>query len=184
MKTNKIIRGTMLLLCLLALHHKADAQFFGLRTNVLALATGTINAGLDLSVSDKWSTDISVSWNPIDTPTYSTRTIGVQVGTKRWLYESFVGHFIGAHMAYTDYRIGGKAHTYEGEAAAIGISYGYAWMLSKRWNLTLEAGMGIYYMRDTRQERRISDYEPYYLRHYRRWTIAPTRAEVSFNYLF
>ena len=63
-------------------------------------------------------------------------------------------------------------------------SYGYAWILSKRWNLVVEAGAGLYRTRDTRRDPVTSDWGDRYIRHARRWTLAPSKLEVSFNYLF
>ena len=57
-------------------------------------------------------------------------------------------------------------------------------MLSKRWFVTLEAGLGIYRTRDTRRDPTVGDWDDEYIYHYRRWTLAPSRLEVSFSYLF
>ena len=99
-------------------------------------------------------------------------------------YEDFVGHFLVLHASWVDYRIGNRRRTYDGRAYGIGISYGYAWILSKRWNLVVEAGAGLYRTRDTRRDPVTSDWGDRYIRHARRWTLAPSKLEVSFNYLF
>ena len=162
------------LLAALAVPRHAAAQFFGVRLNALAAATGTLNLALEAALY----------WNPIDTPTYSTRLTGVQLGARRWFYETFVGHFLGVQATYASYIWGGRHDTYKGTLGGLGLSYGYAWMLSKRWNLTLEAGVGIYRMRDTRRLRTLPEYEPYTVHRYKRWAAGPSRAEVSFTYLF
>ncbi len=56
----KIILALLLLICF----STAKAQYTAVRVNTLALATGTINAGVDIALSDKWSLDISSVWNP------------------------------------------------------------------------------------------------------------------------
>ena len=109
---------------------------------------------------------------------------GVQLGVRHWFYEDFVGHFLGLHASWVDYRIGNRRRTYDGRAYGIGVSYGYAWILSKRWNLVVEAGAGLYRTRDTRRDPVTSDWGDRYIRHARRWTLAPSKLEVSFNYLF
>ena len=113
-----------------------------------------------------------------------TGTVAVQLGVRHWFYEDFVGHFLGLHASWVDYRIGNRRRTYDGRAYGIGISYGYAWILSKRWNLVVEAGAGLYRTRDTRRDPVTSDWGDRYIRHARRWTLAPSKLEVSFNYLF
>ncbi len=69
-------------------------------------------------------------------------------------------------------------------AYGLGVSYGYAWMLSKRWNIALEAGIGLFHTEDTRRDPTVSDWEDEYIYRYRRWTLAPTKLEVSFSYIF
>ncbi len=108
----------------------------------------------------------------------------VQIGSRYWLYESFVGHFVGGQLSYVGYDLGSRTRRYDGRAYGIGFSYGYAWMLSKRWFVILEAGIGLYRTRDTRRDPTVGDWDDEYIYHYRRWTLAPSRLEVSFSYLF
>ena len=56
-------------------------------------------------------------------------------------------------------------------STGIGISYGYAWLLSKRWNLSVEAGLGIYYIRDTKRAHYVGEFDDEYIRRYRRWNM-------------
>ena len=112
------------------------------------------------------------------------RLYAAQIGTKRWLYEAFVGHFIGSQLTYGNYLYGGSRRYYKGGMAGLGFSYGYAWLLSKRWNVTAEIGVGVFYMKDTRRDRTLPEYESIIIHHYKRWVVGPSRAEVSFNYLF
>ena len=49
---------------------------------------------------------------------------------------------------------------------------------------TVEAGLGIYRTRDTRRDPTVGDWDDEYIYHYRRWTLAPSRLELSFSYLF
>ena len=108
----------------------------------------------------------------------------VQLGGRYWFYESFVGHFLGQHLAYVGYDLGSRTKRYKGHAYGLGVSYGYAWMLSKRWNIALEAGIGLFHTEDTRRDPTVSDWEDEYIYHNRRWTLAPTKLEVSFSYIF
>ena len=174
----------VLLMCLAAIHHRAAAQFFGVRVNALAALTGTVAVGAEAALTDNWTVETSAYWNPIRTERLTTQVGAVQLGVRHWFYEDFVGHFLGLHASWVDYRIGNRRRTYDGRAYGIGISYGYAWILSKRWNLVVEAGAGLYRTRDTRRDPVTSDWDDRYIRHARRWTLAPSKLEVSFNYLF
>ena len=108
----------------------------------------------------------------------------VQLGGRYWFYESFVGHFLGQHLTYVGYDLGSRTKRYKGHAYGLGVSYGYAWMLSKRWNIALEAGIGLFHTEDTRHDPTVSDWEDECIYRYRCWTLAPTKLEVSFSYIF
>lgn len=56
----------ILLLCVLAAH-TASAQYTAVRVNTLGWAMGTLNAGVDVAVAQKWSVELSGYWNPIST---------------------------------------------------------------------------------------------------------------------
>lgn len=143
-----------------------------------------VNVGVDAAVADKWTLDLSAYWNPVNSDSFSCRLYAAQIGTKRWLYEAFVGHFIGSQLTYGNYLYGGSRRYYKGGMAGLGFSYGYAWLLSKRWNVTAEIGIGVFYMKDTRRDRIPPEYESIFIHHYKRWVVGPSRAEISFNYLF
>lgn len=184
MKKYRIIAFSLLLVALWVKPHSAAAQYFSAKINALAALTGTVNVGLDAALADKWTLDIAGYWNPIDTDSFSCRLYAAQVGTKRWLYEAFVGHFVGSQLTYADYLYGGSRHYYKGSMAGLGFSYGYAWLLSKRWNLSAEVGIGVFFMKDTRRQRTLPQYETIYIHHFKRWVVGPSRAEISINYLF
>lgn len=162
----------------------AKAQFYGVKVNTLGTATGTVNAGFEVAVDKQWSLDISGYWNPVNTDKFSSRFWYVQPGVRYWLYEHFVGHFAAAHLAYGQYNIGNDRWYYKGWLTGLGFSYGYTWILSKQWNLTAEAGLGIYYMRDRKRLYEYDDWSPICVTHYRRWVVAPSKLEISFTYLF
>ena len=73
-----------------------------------------------------------------------------------WTCERFSGHFGGIHIIGTQYNIAGhhlpllfgdnsSHYRYEGWGAGGGISYGYHFLLSNRWSL--EANIGVGYVR-------------------------------------
>ena len=72
-----------------------------------------------------------------------------------WLWEAFNGHFFGVNAEYAQFNVGGMKATpfglmfsdtdktrYEGSYFGAGISYGYSWMLSPRWSIEGEVGVG------------------------------------------
>lgn len=185
MKKQQIFITTVLLFTALwGSPHGAAAQIFAIRANALAVCSATLNVGAEVSVSDKWTVEASGYWNPVKTPSLSMNFHAVQLGGRHWFYESFVGHFLGQHFTYAGYDLGSRTRCYKGHAYGLGVSYGYAWMLSKRWFVTLEAGVGLYRTKDVRHDPTVGDWDDEYISHYHRWTLAPSRLEVSFSYLF
>lgn len=161
-----------------------SAQHAAVRVNALGWATGTINAGIDVAVSPKWSVDVSGYWNPFATNHLRTNILMATVGVRRWRIEPHEGFFWGAHTSGARYNIGNRNARYKGWLAGVGSSIGYSWILSKRWNFTLEGGLGVFYMKDTRWYPNRSPLDDFVLHHYRRVVVAPSKLEVSFSYLF
>lgn len=138
------------LLLLSAAAPPATAQFYGIKSNVLMLAVGTINAGFEVSLSDRYTLDVSAYWNPVRTRSVQMQVLAIQPGVRRWLYEAYAGHFFCTHLTVARYNIGGSRHYTRGWLTGVGFSYGHSWLLSRRWNLTLEAGIGLFYADDRR----------------------------------
>lgn len=175
----------MLVLCLsICGWHAASAQFYTVRVNGLAALSGTIEIGGDIAVTDNWSLDATLFCNPINTPSFSANFYAVQVGAKHWFYENYVGHFFGQQLIYVNYHLGSDKNRYNGNAYGVGFSYGYALILSTRWSVAVEAGVGLYYTRDTRRDPTVGDWDNEYIYHNRRLTLAPSRLGVTFSYLF
>lgn len=66
----------------------------------------------------------------------------------------------------------------------MGFSYGYAWLLAPRWNLSVEAGLGVYYMKDDKRDHLVPDDRDEYIYHNRRILLGPSKCSVGFTYLF
>ena len=160
------------------------AQHRAVRINTLALATGTLNAGLDIAFSDKWSVDLSAYYNPISTSDFRIKSQGMFVGVRKWRFEPHVGSFLGLHSAIFNYNVGDKIQHYKGWLTGIGASYGYSWVLSTRWNFTIEGGLGLFYMKDKRQSYYTPPLDDIFKYHYKRLILAPSKLEISFSYLF
>ncbi len=161
-----------------------SAQHAAVRVNALSLATGTLNAGIDVTVSEKWSVVASGYWNPIATDNLRMKVLAGTVGVRRWRCEPHTGLFWGFHSTVARYRVGNRHNRYNGWMTGVGSSVGYAWRLAHRWSFSLEGGLGIYYMDGTRWNPHPSPVEDVLLRHYRRIVLAPTQLEVSFSYVF
>lgn len=160
------------------------AQFYSVRGNGLALLTGTLNVGCDISVNAKTSMDLSLYVNPIKTDKLSLMGFGVQPGFRFWRFEPNAGSFWGVHLSAAWYDVGNKSATRKGFLVGPGASWGHCWLISKRFTIGVEIGVGILYMKDTKRPRSTPVTEDEYIYHSSRITVAPTKADVSFVYLF
>lgn len=166
------------------LTHAASAQYSAVRVNTLGLTTGTVNVGVDVALTQRWSVEGSLYWNPIQTNSFSIKSNGFSVGGRYWRFEPHVGSFVGFHSNTIFYDYGGRKRHYKGWMTGVGVSYGYSRMLSTRWNFIAEIGVGCYYMKDRRRDNRIDDNRDIVVRYYQRLVVAPSKLELAFSYLF
>lgn len=162
----------------------ASAQFSTVRVNALGLATGTVNAGVDVAIAPKWSLDLSGYWNPIAAEKLSLKTLAVTAGVRRWRFEPHVGLFWGLHSTTANYDFLANGKRYKGWLTGIGSSIGYSRMFDRRWNLTVEGGLGVFYMKDRRVFIDDDPMSDIIIRHYRRFVLAPSKLEIGISYLF
>lgn len=178
------MRKIFIILAFACIANTANAQYTAVRVNALGLVTGTLNAGVDIAVADKWSIDVSALYNPLKTNAFRCQALALTAGVRKWRFEPHVGAFWGLHTTAAKYDFGDKIQHYDGWLTGIGASYGYSWMLSTRWNFTLEAGLGLFYMQDKRQSYYTPPLDDIFIYHYRRLVLAPSKLEISFSYLF
>lgn len=130
------------------------AQTVAVKTNALYDATATVNLGLEIALAPKWTLDLSGNYNGWDFGNdRKWKHFLVQPEARYWLCEKFNGHFFGLHIHGGEFNVGNVATPFnlfgdcrttrhEGWYYGAGISYGYQWLLGKRWNLELSAGIG------------------------------------------
>lgn len=156
MNTDKGQRMLLLLVSALFIT-SASAQDWRLKTNLAYWATTTPNIGVEKRLSDHWSLDLSTGWNPFTfRENKKLKHIAIQTEMRYWLDSPFLGHFFGANLLYSHYNAGGvhfpfglfpklKKHRFQGDLGALGVAYGYDWVLDKenRWNLEAAIGLGL-----------------------------------------
>ena len=180
-------RKLLFLLCMAAVCFsapRASAQYFSVGINAPMLASGTLNVTLEAAVAPHWSVELALLANPVSTERLGLTAAALQPGVRYWFFEEYAGHFLGMHAALASYNVWNASHRHKGWLSGAGISYGYCWPLSARWNMTLEGGIGIYHMRESEKRRFTPDSEPEYIRHHRRWVFGPSKCALTFSYLF
>lgn len=120
-----------------------------IKTNALYWATTTANLGLEVGLGKALTLDISGNYNPWKFSNYKQiKHWMVQPELRYWLCERFNGHFFGLHAHYADFNVSnlnifGLGHyRYQGNLYGAGISYGYQWILNKRWSMEATIGVG------------------------------------------
>lgn len=134
------------------------AQELAVKTNLLYDATTTINLGVELGLSKKWTMDVSGNINPwIFNDAKKLKHWMIQPEARYWLCEKFNGQFLGVHLMGGEFDASNvhfpfgllpslKDHRYEGWFAGLGAVYGYQWILSKHWNMEGATGIGYDYV--------------------------------------
>lgn len=138
-------------------------QKIGIKTNLLADALLSPNLGVEIGLTPRWTLDISGQLNAWTLSNDRRwKHWALQPEVRYWLCDRFSGHFFGTHVHGGQYNIGGmdgkvkflgtdfrKLHNtrYQGWFMGAGVSYGYAWILGRHWNLEGELGIGYSYTR-------------------------------------
>lgn len=162
--THKIIKIALAVaICVGSAVQPAKAQQEAIKTNLLyGGATLTPNLGLEFGLSRKLSLDLSVGYNPWNlkgTKDSNEKLVHLmtQAELRYWTCQKFDGHFFGVHGLYSQYNIGqkkldfifgsdSKDYRFQGTAIGGGFSYGYQWILGKRWSLEATIGIGAAYL--------------------------------------
>ncbi|MCF0256786.1 DUF3575 domain-containing protein [Bacteroides heparinolyticus] len=173
---------------LFCLFHSGNisAQFYSIRTNLVGLATGNLNAEGSMALSTRWSIHLPVQYNPFDLwEDAKLKNITVAPGIRYWMRETYGrGCFFGLHGVFSYFNAGGifgHRYRYQGTAWGGGLSIGLARPLSRHWNIEFELGGGIVW----------ADWERFRCAHCGRRVgkdsglrLLPTRTAVNLVYLF
>lgn len=165
----------------------SKTPLWAVKSNLLLDLTGSISLGTELKTGERYSFDLSVSYNPWEfNVNKNWKHILVQPEMRYWLCEPFNGHFFGLHGLYAHYNLSGlpfseymRDSRLQGDLFGVGLSYGYQWSLSKRWSI--EGSFGVGYMHasyDRYACKTCKDYVGSESKNY----FAPTKASLSLIY--
>lgn len=136
------------------------------KSNLLYDATTSLNIGVELATGKRTSLDLSGNYNPWTFgENRKLKHFLIQPEFRLWNCQPFTGHFWGVHAHYAQYNAGGMlpwgfkdgkmfgiknrqmaSYRYEGWLVGGGISYGYHWIMSKRWGMEATIGVGYAYL--------------------------------------
>jgi len=148
------MRRVIVLIFLLQTAVALEAQKVALKTNVLSDGLMNINAGVEVGLSPRLTLDVIGEFNAWSlSHDRRWKHWSVQPGVRYWLCDRFSGHFVGAHLHGGQFNIGGIKNgisflgtdfsklsdaRFQGWFVGGGVSYGYAWILDKHWNIEAE----------------------------------------------
>lgn len=139
---------------------RADARQFAVKTNILYDATLTVNLGVEMKLSPRWSVDLSGNYNAWTLRGNRWKHWLVQPEARYWLCDATAGHFLAAHALGGQFNVGNlsftrdifglnfgnlKNYRYQGWMGGVGLGYGYSWLLGRHWNIEAEIGVGWIY---------------------------------------
>ncbi len=141
-----------LFILLLLVSGNVLAQRAAVKTNLLHDAATAPSLAAEWAFASRWTLDVggrACPWNFADNRKWKFWM--TQGEARYWLCQSFYGHFLGVHAGGGEYNLSrvhlpfvsrSASYRYEGWALMAGFSYGYSWVLGKRWNLEATIGAG------------------------------------------
>lgn len=185
MKLRLMIFTFALLLSSVWSSNNLSAQVFGVNTNFLGLATGTINVGFDFKVANHWSIEVPIYINPIVSDKFSLLSASIQPALKYWFYNVFVGHYIALSNLSSYYQISTRSDSIDkGWLTGGGLSYGYSFILSRSWSMNVEVGFGAYYAKYDNYKRYLDHTEDKYVYARSNILLLPARTMWGVTYHF
>lgn len=158
----KIILFAMLLAGIVV--PNASAQKIAVKSNLLDVAVGTLNLGMEFGLTPKWTLNVPLSVNPWRFGSGARYCHwGAQPEVRFWFskgstrfsqnFTRFNRAFVGGHLHFASYNFGNwpdwvvasdnmKQSRYQGYLFGGGISVGYSWILKRRWSIEVSTGLG------------------------------------------
>lgn len=131
-----------------------QAQKVAIKNNLLYDATATPNLALEFGLGKKTTLEVGAGLNLFTfSDNKKLKHLLIQPELRWWTCDVFNGHFFGLHSHGAQFNVGGwdipvgrldtfKDSRYQGYLYGGGLSYGYQWILSPRWNFEMSAGAG------------------------------------------
>ena len=140
---------------------------FAVKTNLLHDATGSVNLGVEVGITPKWTAQIAGSYNDWQFGDFWTNHWLVSPEVRYWFCERFAGTFVSVHAHAGDATLGGfwnfskfyrrfpNLRTFllkDALTMGLGVGIGHAFVLGRHWNLELELGLGYMYTKGDEYE--------------------------------
>lgn len=137
-----------------------SSSVVAIKSNILYDALLSPNIGIEIGVAPKVTLDLSGNLNLWRVNGHSWKHWQIQPEARYWFCQRFSGHFVGLETHVGQFNMGNinfglnflgtdfrklRDRRYQGWQGGLGVTYGYAWILSKHWNFEAELGLGYSY---------------------------------------
>lgn len=122
---------------------QANAQMVAVKTDLLRDAAMIPNVGVELVVGERHTVGLQF-FGAVNTWGKEVGMVGITPSFRYWLSGRTMSRlFVGTNAKLVNYDVKWSNEVYQGNAAALGFSLGYAFNLSERLNLEVEGGTEI-----------------------------------------
>ena len=119
---------------------QANAQMVAVKTDLLKDAAMMPNAGIELVVGERHTIGLQL-FGAINPWGKDVGVVGITPSFRYWLSGRTMSRlFVGVNAQVVNYDVKWGKDIFQGNAAALGVSLGYAFNLSERFNLEIEGG--------------------------------------------
>lgn len=178
-----VLFGTILLL---GVANKSSAQFYSIKSDVLGLATTTLNVEASAVVTNQWTVHLHGQYNPWSfKDNKKMKNLTFLPGARYWFNETYsYSYFLGFNAIISRYNFGGmfgNKYRYDGMAYGGGLSAGLSKPIKRSWNVEFELGIGVVHSTYDKYPcakcaEKIDEGSGMY--------FVPNKASISFVYLF
>lgn len=180
-------RRLIIIISALSLSLGVSAQQIAVKTNLLTDIVLTPSLGVELVTGEHMSLDFTFMGNYI--PFWiNSKVLAFQPECRYWFNgRPMTREYIGIAALATMYDVTLGKKVYDGEAAGAGLTGGYVFNLSERWNFELTGGVGVIFF-NMKQYHRDDNYDDYVSggeSSANAWgyKILPIKLSVSFSYI-
>ena len=115
-------------------------------TNVAGYANLlTLNAEGSVPVSRRWTVNAGLKYNPFafGKEKFRNKQQAYYAGMRYWPWHSYSGWWMSGKIQYQEFNAGGlgRAETSEGDRVGLGLGVGFAYMVSKHFNVEFGASL-------------------------------------------